>query len=171
DANDFQGLKAPRTPAFNQPDVATKPAWLRGFPLLGPANIALIDQAFRMRAQSVESVDDLIARLEERLAADGIAQNTYVIFSSDNGYHMGEFRLMPGKMTAYDVDVRVPLVVTGPGVAAGRTVPDVTENVDLNPTFVEVARGAASEAVDGQSLLPFLGGSAVAGWPEAALVE
>ena len=48
--------------------------------------------------------------------------NTYIVFSSDNGYHMGDHRLLPGKMTAFDTDIRVPLVVAGPGVPAGRTV-------------------------------------------------
>ena len=44
----------------------------------------------------------------------GQERNTYFVFSSDNGYHMGEYRLMPGKMTAFDTDIHVPLIVTGP---------------------------------------------------------
>ena len=56
------------------------------------------------------------------LAADGVARDTYIVFSSDNGLHMGEHRLRPGKLTAFDTDINVPLIVTGPGVPAGRTV-------------------------------------------------
>ena len=62
---------------------------------------------------------------------------------------MGEHRLMPGKMTAFDTDIHVPLVVTGPGVAHGRTLDNLVENIDLCPTFAEpagVAVPATAEA-------------------------
>ena len=64
----------------------------------------------------------MIGQIEAELAAEGVARNTYIVFSSDNGLHMGEHRLRPGKLTAFDTDIRVPLIVTGPGVPAGRTV-------------------------------------------------
>ena len=64
----------------------------------------------------------MIGELRAQLQALGVAQNTYFVFSSDNGYHMGERRLLSGKQTAWDHDVRVPLVVAGPGVPAGATV-------------------------------------------------
>ena len=69
----------------------------------------------------------MIGRLRKRLAAAGVADDTYIVFSSDNGFHLGQHRLTPGKLTAYDPDVRVPLIVTGPGVPAGRTVDAMTE--------------------------------------------
>ena len=69
---------------------------------------------------------------------------------------MGEHRLMPGKMTAYDTDTRVPLVVTGPGIPSGITVEGIVENVDLCPTFAELAGAAAPAAIDGRSLVPLL---------------
>ena len=62
----------------------------------------------------------MIGEIEQALTADGFVRNTYLVFSSDNGLHTGEYRLMPGKLTAFDTDIRVPLVVTGPGVPAGR---------------------------------------------------
>jgi arylsulfatase A-like enzyme len=171
DAQDFPGLKAPRTPAFNEADVSDKPSWLRGHPSLTPAQIALIDNAYRERAQAVEAVDDLIAKLEQRLQQDGVADNTYIFFSSDNGLHLGEHRLMPGKLTAFETDIHVPLVVTGPGVVAGRKVARVTENVDLYPTFVSLGRAGSSPLVDGKGLLPFLRGKSVPDWRDAALIE
>jgi arylsulfatase A-like enzyme len=171
DAADFPGLQAPRTPAFNEADVSDKPSWLRGHPLLTPAQIALIDTAYRERAQAVEAVDDLIATLEQRLQSDGVADNTYIFFSSDNGLHLGEHRLMPGKLTAFETDIHVPLVVTGPGVVAGRKVARVTENVDLYPTFVSLGRAGSSPLVDGKSLLPLLLGKPVPDWRDAALIE
>ena len=69
--------------------------------------MASIDDDFRKRAQSVLAVDAMIGELQKTLAAIGQDRNTYFVFSSDNGYHMGEYRLMPGKMTAYDTDIRV----------------------------------------------------------------
>jgi arylsulfatase A-like enzyme len=171
DAADFPGLQTPRTPAFNEADVSDKPSWLRGHPSLTREQISLIDDAYRERAQAVEAVDDLIAKLEQTLERDGVADNTYIFFSSDNGYHMGDHRLMPGKLTAFETDIRVPLVVTGPDVPAGRDVARVTENVDLYPTFVRLGRAGPSPLVDGKGLVPLLRGNPAPDWRDAALVE
>jgi len=170
DANAFPGLHAPRPPSFNRANV-NPPPWLRGHQPLTPAQIAGIDAAFRKRAQAVRAVDDLIGRIQARLRARGLAQNTYIVFSSDNGYHMGEHQLSPGKMTAFDSDIRVPLIVAGPGVPAGRTVSRITENTDLYPTLVQLAGGTSPAGVDGRSLVPLLRGQRVARWRTAALVE
>ena len=82
----------------------------------------------------------MIGRIEATLAGRGVADNTYLVFSSDNGYHMGEHRLLQGKMTAFDTDIRVPLIVVGPGVPAGtHGAASSTENIDLRPTFSQLA--------------------------------
>ena len=170
-AADFPGLQAPRTPAFNETDVSDKPPWLRDHPALTPAQIGEIDAAYRARAQAVEAVDDLIGKLEQRLRRDGVADNTYIFFSTDNGLHLGEHRLMPGKLTAFETDIHVPLVVAGPDVLAGRNVARVTENVDLYPTFVRLGRAGSSPLVDGKGLVPLLRGNPAPDWRDAALVE
>jgi N-acetylglucosamine-6-sulfatase len=171
DAEAFPDLRTPRTPAFNAAPDANAPKWLLSHPPLSDADVAGIDRDFRKRAQSVLAVDKMIGQLQAAVAAIGQEKNTYFIFSSDNGYHMGEHRLMPGKMTAYDTDIHVPLIVTGPGVPAGRTVEEITENIDLCPTFTELGGAAAPAAVDGRSLVPLLHGHEVAEWRTAALVE
>lgn len=171
DAETLPGLRAPRTPAFDAAPDANAPRWVRRRPALSDADQAGIDRDFRKRAQSVLAVDKMIGELHAAVAAIGEANNTYFIFSSDNGYHMGEHRLMPGKMTAYDTDIHVPLIVTGPGVPAGQTVEPVVENVDLCPTFTELAGAAAPAAVTGRSLVSLLRGQDVAEWRTAALVE
>jgi arylsulfatase A-like enzyme len=171
DASDFPGLQAPRTPAFNEADVSDKPAWLSGHPLLNPTQVSEIDNVYRERAQAVEAVDDLIAKLEGELQRDGVADNTYIFFSSDNGYHLGEHRLLPGKLTAFETDIRVPLIVAGPAVGSGRSVARVTENVDLYPTFVRLGRAGSSPLADGKSLVPLLHGDPAPSWRDAALVE
>src|SRR5713101_3470201 len=101
----------------------------------------------------------------------GAVGNTYFVFSSDNGYHMGEHRLIPGKMTAYDTDIYVPLIVTGPGVPAGRTVEEIVQNIDLCPTFTELGFAAAPASVDGRSLASLMRGDKVEGWRTVAMVE
>ena len=94
----------------------------------------------------------MIGEIEATLSARGLAQNTYIVFSSDNGLHMGEHRLMPGKQTAFDTDIRVPLIVVGPNVPAGRSMGELTENIDLCPTFERLAGAPVGANVDGRSL-------------------
>ena len=98
----------------------------------------------------------MIGHIEQTLAADGGPANTYIVFSSDNGYHTGEYRLMPGKLTAFDTDIRVPLVVVGPGVPPRQHHDAVAENIDLAKTFAAI--GGTELTGDGHSLLPLLQG-------------
>ncbi len=171
DAAALPGLRAPRTPAFNAAPDAGTPKWLLAHPQLSDANIATIDRDFRKRAQSVLAVDAMVGALQAAVAAIGEANNTYFVFSSDNGYHMGEHRLMPGKMTAFDTDIHVPLIVTGPGVPAGLTVDEIVVNIDLHPTFTELGGAGAPASIDGWSLVPLLHGQKAADWRTVALVE
>jgi N-acetylglucosamine-6-sulfatase len=166
-ANDFPGLTAPHPPSFNVLPTHA-PAWLADHPPLTPGQIDRINSVFRKRAQAVQAVDDMIGRVEQALSANGVARNTYLVFSSDNGLHTGEYRLMPGKMTAFDTDIRVPLVVVGPGVAAGET-SAMAENVDLAKTFAAI--GGTTLPSDGHSLLPALQGQTPDDWRNAILVE
>jgi N-acetylglucosamine-6-sulfatase len=164
-------LKAPRPPSFNRP-VTDAPRWLAVRKRIKRPGVQEIDYRFRQQVRSMVSVDEMVGRLRERLEELGIADNTYVLFTSDNGFHMGEHRLQPGKMTAFDEDVRVPLYVTGPGVPAGGRVEALTQNTDLAPTFEELAGAPARPEVDGRSLAGLLRGEPVpADWRAAALVE
>lgn len=170
DRHKFHGLRAPRDPSFDRPNTAA-PSWLALHPPLTGRQIAKLDRGFRKRAQSVQAVDRMIGRVENALKAAGVAGNTYVVFSSDNGLHMGQHRLTAGKLTAFDSDIHVPLVVMGPGVPASRSVDQVAENVDLAPTFAELARTRMQVAPDGRSLVPLLQGRPVRHWRDAVLVE
>ena len=165
----FPGLKAPRSPALDKLP-ANAPSWLARRLPLSSAERRSIDTRFRRRAQAVQAVDKMIGRLRAALTAAGVADNTYVVFSSDNGYHMGEYRLNPGKMTAFDTDVRVPLVVIGPNVSHGQ-IGAPAENIDLAPTFAELGGAHMPSTVDGHSLATLLHGASPPGWRTAALVE
>ncbi len=172
-ANDFVGAKAPRTPSFNEADVSDKPAWLSGQPLLTATQLDHIDALYRKRLQSMESVEDLVQRVVDTLTATGQLENTYIVFTSDNGFHQGQHRLNSGKQTAFDEDLLVPLVVRGPGVPAGVTVDYPTVNVDFAPTFLELAGAAIPAGVDGRSLRALLGGAPPdrATWRQLVLLE
>ena len=171
DAHAFPKLFAPRTPAFNAAPDANAAGWLRRFPPLSDADMVSINRKFRMRARSVLAIDEMIADLEAEVAATGQEKNTYFVFSSDNGIHMGEHRLMPGKMTAFDTDIHVPLVVTGPGVAPAQVINEIVENTDLCATFAEIAGAGVPATVDGRSLVPLLRGEQVPEWRTLALIE
>jgi len=171
DADGFPGLKVPQTPAFDAAPDANGPKWLARQPALTAMDKAHINEAFRKRAQSVLAVDEMIGALQKAVASLGQENNTYFVFSSDNGYHMGDYRLMPGKMTAFDTDINVPLVVTGPGVPSGLELNNIVENIDLNPTFIELSGVEAQPNVDGHSLTVLLHGQKAADWRTAALVE
>jgi N-acetylglucosamine-6-sulfatase len=168
DAHDFPGLRAPRPPNF---DVLPThpPLWLAVHRRLSRPQIAQVNRAFRRRAQAVQAVDRMIGDVEQALAATGAARNTYIVFSSDNGLHTGEYRLMPGKLTAFDTDIHVPLVVTGPGVKPGATTRQMAENIDLAKTFTAI--GGTTLPGDGHSLLSLFHGHPTASWRNAVLIE
>jgi len=164
------GLQLTHGPSFNTPMQEGQLRWLSNRPALSRADEALMDRIFRHRAQTVLAVDEMIGLLRRQAEAAGVAASTYFVFSSDNGYHIGEHRLFVGKMTPFDHDIHVPLIVVGPRVPAGREVTEMTANIDLAPTFTELL-GARMEGVDGRSLVPLLRGNPVANWRRMVLVE
>lgn len=171
DVGTFPSARAPRGPAWDTLPT-DPPAWLAKRRPLSAADIGLIDRVYRKRVESVQAVDDLVGHLETRLRKDHELHRTYFVFSSDNGFHTGQYRLLPGKQTAFDTDIHVPLVVVGPGVPRGRTVSASTSSVDLAPTFERIAGIRPPQHVDGVSLLPLAHGAAVPpDWQRAVLIE
>jgi N-acetylglucosamine-6-sulfatase len=170
-AKDFPGMIEPRNPAFGAQNV-NPPSWLGQRPPLTAGQVLGIDAQYRKRAQSVESVDKLLADTEATLSREGIAKDTYIVFSSDNGYHLGQHRILEGKETAFDTDIKVPLIVVGPGVPRGKVVPQVTQNIDLAPTFEQLAGVRPNPSTEGHSLVPLLHPKrATPQWRTVALVE
>ncbi len=168
DAHLFPGLGAPEPPNFNALPV-NAPSWLAGHRPLSAAQIRRINHVFRLRVQDVQAVDRLLATIEAALETNGMTNDTYIVFSSDNGLHTGEYRLMPGKLTAFDTDIHVPLIVAGPGVPAGSSTDAMAENIDLAKTFTGI--GGTTLSCDGHTLLPLLHGADPSDWRNAVLVE
>jgi len=99
-----------------------------------------------------------------------VMSNTYIFFTSDNGWHHGEHRVPQSKWRSYEEDVHMPLLVRGPGVVAGSTTGKLVLNTDYLPTFTDLAGAQIPPYVDGRSLLPVLSGSATS-WRNAILLE
>jgi arylsulfatase A-like enzyme len=171
DAAAFADAGAPRVPSFDEAEVGDKPAWVRDLPQLSAEQLALIDARYQRRLRSLLAVDAMVAALVETLRDTGALENTYVVFTSDNGYHLGEHRLALGKSTPYDESIRVPLIVRGPGVSAGAVVDELALNIDLAPTFAALAGATPPDFVDGRSLTPLLRGEQPGEWREGFLIE
>ena len=153
----FADIQAPRTPSFNAEDVSDKPSDIRYNPLLSEAEIQDIDNVHRLRVQSMQAVDEMIERLVNTLDELDLLDSTYIFFISDNGFHLGQHRMKPGKAHQYEEDIRVPFIVRGPGIPARATVDEyLTANIDFPPTIAELAGVIPPEYVDGRSLVPLL---------------
>jgi arylsulfatase A-like enzyme len=169
DLDKYPKLRMPRTPAFDT-HPTDAPRWLADRAPLTQKQIARGEQIFRKRVRCVQSVDRLLSHLETTLQAVHQLGNTVIVFSSDNGFHIGEYGLTAGKLTAFDTDVNVPLVVSGPGIAHGSVSTAAVENIDLAPTFDDLAGASIPAGVDGHSALALLRGKSVP-WRTLAAVE
>lgn len=169
-ADAFGWARAPRTPSFGQPDVSREPLWLRSLPPLRPRAAERADERFRARLRAMLGVDDLVGAVVAALAESGRLDETYLIFTSDNGFHLGTHRLPRGKTTPFEETIRVPLVVRGPGVRPGATRWELGSMVDLAPTVAELGRARVPPYAEGRSLVPLLSGRPAA-WRRNVLVE
>lgn len=102
--------------------------------------------------RALQGVDELVESLIERLEASDQLDNTYIIYTSDNGFHIGQHRLPPGKTCGFEEDVRVPLFIRGPGVPAGFVQDAVTTHIDLAPTFFDLAGIPSRPDFDGTAI-------------------
>jgi N-acetylglucosamine-6-sulfatase len=170
-ADAFPGVQAPRTASFNEADMSAEPQWLQNRPLLSDPQVATIDQVYRKRLQSMLGVEDLVANVVDTLQKTGQLDNTHIVLSSDNGFHLGQHRLPPGKMTAFEEDIHVPLIVRGPGVPAGKKSDDLAMNIDLAPTFADLGGAKLPSFVNGRSLVSEMQGKRPDTERKAVLVE
>ncbi|MCE3267726.1 MAG: sulfatase [Solirubrobacterales bacterium] len=154
-AGAFATAQLPVDKAFNERDIRDKPPWLRAVKRMGPGLRGKVLRRYRTRLESLLSVDDAVERIVGELEAQGVLDETYVIFTSDNGYMQGQQRLHQGKFVAYDPSSKVPLLIRGPGVPAGVTTKELVSNVDVVPTLLDAAGAAPGITQDGRSMLPF----------------
>jgi len=144
----FPDAQVPRTPHFN-PSSPSGANWVRKLPQQSAENVEFNDHFYRQRLRALQSVDELVDGLFERLEDLGLLDNTFVFYTTDNGYHIGQHRLQPGKECGFEEDINIPLIVRGPGVAEGKVVEGlVTSHVDLAPTILRLAGSTSASRAD-----------------------
>lgn len=176
----FQGISAWRPPSYNEADVSDKPSWVQA---LAPQDSADLDQVRIDQLEMLQAVDEAIGGsttygitgIMEHLRSLGIAENTIVVFFADNGWYWGEHRLR-AKNNPYEEAIRSPMFVYYPKLAPlARVESRFALNIDLAPTFAELAGAGVPIAHDGESLVRVLDGTAPSwrsdflteGWPSS----
>jgi N-acetylglucosamine-6-sulfatase len=151
------GTPLPRLPGFNETDVSDKPKWLRKQikKPLRKRQIKVIDNERRRLQEQLLSVDQAVGELVQALQSRGILDNTYIVFTSDNGFFRGEHRIASGKYLPYDPAAKVPLLIRGPGIPRGGVSDELIWNGDITQTIQQIASGSENPAADGRSFLPY----------------
>ncbi|XP_069693166.1 N-acetylglucosamine-6-sulfatase-like [Periplaneta americana] len=151
----YKNVTAMRTPNFNVPVHEDKHWLLRLPPSPLPESILPeLDRVYRQRWETLLSVDDLVESVMKQLESLELLQNTYVIVTSDHGYHVGQFGLPWDKRQPYEMDIRIPLMMRGPGLPQKHVVTRSVLNIDFAPTFLSMAGLEAPPWMDGVSFFP-----------------
>ncbi|XP_045761763.1 extracellular sulfatase SULF-1 homolog [Maniola jurtina] len=171
----FFNVTTHHTPTYDMAPNPDKQWILRVTEKMKPIHRQFTDLLMTKRLQTLQSVDMAVERVYQELKALGELDNTYLVYTSDHGYHLGQFGLVKGKSFPFEFDIRVPFLVRGPGVEPGTVVDDIVLNIDLAPTFLDMGGVASPAHMDGRSLLPLLQPrrrrAAAAHWPDTFLVE
>jgi len=156
--NTFAGAPYPhgRSEGFNEGNVNDKPRFIREAPYLSPTDIHTYRVYYQKALESLRSVDEGVKLIVEELGGLHRLSNTYIIFTSDNGFFFGEHRLTGGKFLAYEPSTHLPLLIRGPGIKPKTTTGELAANIDIAPTVLELAGVKPDKSVDGQSLVPFM---------------
>ncbi|MFN8163223.1 MAG: sulfatase [Solirubrobacterales bacterium] len=156
--NTFAGAPYPHGPSqgFNEGNVNDKPRFIREAPYLSLNDIHTYRIYYQKALESLRSVDDGVKEIVDTLGALHRLRNTYIIFTSDNGFFYGEHRLTGGKFLAYEPSTHLPLLIRGPGIKAGTETGELAANIDIAPTILELAGAEADKSIDGRSLVPFM---------------
>jgi arylsulfatase A-like enzyme len=164
-----------RPASYREADVSDKPPHVRRISLAFWYNLETLgihDAFVQQQLESLLAVDEAVAAILDELEALGLSEDTLVLFTSDNGYMWGEHRLT-GKIHAYEESIRVPLVARYPLLGdAPRSDDRLVVNLDLAPTFLELAGAPRRPDLPGRSLVPVLARpEAAAPWRDDFLGE
>ncbi|KAH7324252.1 arylsulfatase [Stachybotrys elegans] len=157
-ADMFPGLQAPRFANWNPVDEIQqgKSVFLKDLERMNSEAEASADRLFRGRIQSIQGIDEIIEDVISKLDEAGQLDNTYIIYTTDNGYHIGAHRLPGGKALPYIQDTNLPLIVRGPKMPKGVKSKVASAHLDFAPTFLEIMgldKAEWPEFLDGRSLL------------------
>ena len=168
DAQKFLDVGLPAGPAFNEQDVSDKPRWIRNAPSLDASAKQRLEGNYRAELQSLQSVDELVEAIVNALQSANKLDDTIIVFTSDNGFMYGDHRL-ESKIVPYEGSIRVPLVISGPGIAENQTRSQLVNNLDLVATIEDLAGATPGLVPDGRSLTSLFAGDNV--WRAALLAE
>jgi N-acetylglucosamine-6-sulfatase len=154
----FAGAQYPHGPSegFNEGNVNDKPQFIREASYLSPTETHTYRVYYQKGLESLRAVDDGVQQIVNTLGAMHRLRNTYILFTSDNGFFYGEHRLTGGKFLAYEPSTHLPLLIRGPGIKPGSSTGELAANVDIAPTILELAGAAADKSIDGRSLVPYM---------------
>ena len=156
--NSFLGARLPHTrqQGVNEGNVADKPRFIREAPFLSPTELHTYRVYYEKQLESLRSIDEGVKQVVDTLGAMGQLRNTYIIFTSDNGFFFGEHRLTGGKFIAYEPATHLPFLMRGPGIKPGSSSGELAMNIDVAPTILELANVTPDKSVDGRSLVPYV---------------
>jgi N-acetylglucosamine-6-sulfatase len=154
----FAGAPYPHGPSegFNEGNVNDKPRFIREAGYLSPTETHTYRIYYQKALESLRAVDDGVQQIVNTLGVMHQLRNTYIVFTSDNGFFYGEHRLTGGKFLAYEPSTHLPLLIRGPGIKPNSSTGELVANIDLAPTILELAGAAADKSIDGRSLVPYL---------------
>lgn len=152
---------------YFEDDISDKPAWLNSYE---PQSPDYVEKVYQRMLRSLMSVDDAVGAVVATLEKENIRNNTIVIFMSDNGFALGDHRLI-GKACPYETCIHIPLVISYPQkITASRADSNMILNIDIAPTLAELAGVSGISTFDGQSFLPLVENPS-AQWREGFLIE
>lgn len=159
----FDGATVLKTPNYNASaeSLQSKHWMMRWLAPIDPKTEEWMNEVYQNRTEALQSVDNHIEMFVNALQDANALDNTWIIYTSDNGWQLGQHRLSYDKRQLYENDIRVPFIVTGPGVPANVTSDKIVLNVDIAPTMADIAGQAKEEGVvnmDGTSFLPAIFG-------------
>jgi N-acetylglucosamine-6-sulfatase len=154
----FKGIRHPhnRAEGFDEGNVSDKPRFIRDAEHLTPNEKRTYRVYYQKQLDSLRAVDDGVKEVIDTLGQMHRLRNTYILFTSDNGFFFGEHRLLGGKFLAYEPATHLPFLIRGPGIKQDSSTGELAANIDIAPTILELAGVEADKSIDGRSLVPFL---------------
>lgn len=170
----YSGVSIDRPVTFDEtlPGGGDKPDWVveqRTKPFgVGSRNYGRL---YRKYCETILALDESVGAVMDYLEGAGLADETLLVYLSDNGFLLGEHGLID-KRVAYEPSIRIPLVTSAPGrLEPGTEVTQLTANIDLAPTLLDFANVPTPTSVDGRSVRPLLTPTEHTEWRDALLYE